>query len=199
MSARDEEDDDTTLYTVVVNHEEQYSIWPESSDLPSGWTRAGVTGSKAACLSHIESVWTDMRPLSLREEMALAEAAQADAEPASISTAAASPPEESLPLRLSRGPQPVELSVRPERTLDALVHQIGTGCVQVRFTATRGGTELTVPLDPATRDRLRSQAARAEGPLQVSGCLTLDYVPVRCVADIDLTTFAGTGTLQILA
>ena len=54
-------------YSVVVNHEEQYSIWPHERDLPNGWRLAGKTGSKEACLAYIEEVWTDMRPLSLRQ------------------------------------------------------------------------------------------------------------------------------------
>ena len=60
--------DDTTTYKVVVNHEEQYSIWPEDRELPAGWRAAGKTATKAACLEHIETVWTDMRPLSLRQK-----------------------------------------------------------------------------------------------------------------------------------
>ena len=54
---------------VVVNHEDQYSIWPESRELPMGWRATGVAGTKAECLAHIDEVWTDMRPRSLREQM----------------------------------------------------------------------------------------------------------------------------------
>lgn len=64
-----DEQEDTTIYTVVVNHEEQYSIWPADRDLPLGWREAGKTGTKAECLAYIEEVWTDMRPLSLRKKM----------------------------------------------------------------------------------------------------------------------------------
>lgn len=64
-----EETTDTTVYKVVVNHEEQYSIWPEYRDNPLGWRDAGKVGTKAECLDHIEKVWTDMRPLSLRRQM----------------------------------------------------------------------------------------------------------------------------------
>ncbi len=61
--------DDTTIYKVVVNHEEQYSIWPAHRDLPNGWTEAGKQGLKQECLAFIRDAWTDMRPLSLRKEM----------------------------------------------------------------------------------------------------------------------------------
>jgi MbtH protein len=65
-----EEREDTTIYTVVMNHEEQYSIWPADRELPLGWSAVGKTGLKAECLAYIEEVWTDMRPRSLRERMA---------------------------------------------------------------------------------------------------------------------------------
>lgn len=66
MSANDA---DSEIYKVVVNHEEQYSIWPAWRELPPGWREAGKSGPKADCLAHIKEVWTDMRPLSLRKAM----------------------------------------------------------------------------------------------------------------------------------
>ncbi len=63
------DDDDTRVYAVVVNDEEQYSIWPADRDLPAGWRAEGVSGTKQECLAHIDEVWTDMRPLSLRRWM----------------------------------------------------------------------------------------------------------------------------------
>jgi len=56
-------------YIVVVNHEEQYSIWPVEKKTPLGWREVGKNGSKEECLSYINEVWTDMRPLSLRRHM----------------------------------------------------------------------------------------------------------------------------------
>lgn len=64
-----EEKEDTRTYKVVVNHEEQYSIWPVERENPIGWRDVGKSGSKAECLDHIKEVWTDMRPRSLREKM----------------------------------------------------------------------------------------------------------------------------------
>lgn len=63
------EDQDRTIYKVVVNHEEQYSIWPADRENPLGWRDAGKTGMKADCLEFIKEVWTDMRPKSLRDKM----------------------------------------------------------------------------------------------------------------------------------
>jgi MbtH protein len=53
-------------YTVVVNDEEQHSIWPRHRPVPDGWRELGVTGTREACLDHIEQVWTDITPRSAR-------------------------------------------------------------------------------------------------------------------------------------
>lgn len=64
-----DEREDTTIYKVVVNHEEQYSIWPADRENPLGWQDVGKSGTKEECLEHIEQVWTDICPLSLRKKM----------------------------------------------------------------------------------------------------------------------------------
>ena len=58
--------EDATTWSVVVNDEEQYSIWPTVRALPAGWRAVGKTGSKAECLQQVKQVWNDMRPLSVR-------------------------------------------------------------------------------------------------------------------------------------
>ena len=63
------EREDSTIYKVVVNHEEQYSIWTAHHENALGWNDVGKNGSKAECLAYIKEVWTDMRPLSLRKSM----------------------------------------------------------------------------------------------------------------------------------
>lgn len=65
--------EDNVTYKVVINHEEQYSIWPADRENPAGWRDEGVVGPKAECLAHIDKAWTDMRPLSLRVAMQEAE------------------------------------------------------------------------------------------------------------------------------
>ncbi len=65
----DNQQNQENQYRVVVNHEEQYSIWPLRREPPAGWKDAGKSGTKSECLSYIEQVWTDMRPLSLRKAM----------------------------------------------------------------------------------------------------------------------------------
>lgn len=70
------------VFRVLVNHEEQYSLWPEWKAIPTGWIDTGVLGDKPTCLDYVEKTWTDMRPLSLRQWMdaqAKSEAEQVDA------------------------------------------------------------------------------------------------------------------------
>ena len=63
-------DDDNTTYQVLRNDEEQYSLWPLTLDIPAGWRAVGKQGTKPECMSYVDEVWTDMRPRSLREQMA---------------------------------------------------------------------------------------------------------------------------------
>lgn len=63
------EQEDMTIYKVVINHEEQYSIWPADRENPTGWYNTDKSGSKSNCLAYIKEVWTDMRPASLRRKM----------------------------------------------------------------------------------------------------------------------------------
>jgi MbtH protein len=65
-----EPEEDNRTYRVVVNDEEQYSIWLDYMPIPAGWREVGKSGPKAECLDYINEVWTDMRPLSLRKKMA---------------------------------------------------------------------------------------------------------------------------------
>jgi MbtH protein len=65
----DQDDEDLRAYKVVINHEEQYSIWLADKEIPLGWREVGTTGSKQECLAYIDEVWKDLRPLSLRKKM----------------------------------------------------------------------------------------------------------------------------------
>ena len=66
---QESETNENVVYRVVLNHEEQYSIWPFEKPIPAGWSDGGKSGPKDVCLAFIEEVWTDMRPLSLRKAM----------------------------------------------------------------------------------------------------------------------------------
>ena len=82
-------DDEERSFQVVVNDEEQYSIWPADRENALGWNDAGKQGTKAECLAYIEEVWTDMRPESLREKM---KEAGLGGEPAGLGPRSARPP-----------------------------------------------------------------------------------------------------------
>jgi MbtH protein len=60
------------IYTVLINDEEQYSLWLSHKEIPAGWKSVGVTGSKAECMEHVDKVWTDITPLSVRKRLAQA-------------------------------------------------------------------------------------------------------------------------------
>jgi hypothetical protein len=100
--------------------------------------------------------------------------------------------------RLSEGSHAVEVSLRPERTLKLFKEQLDRGHVLVKFTETRGGTELGVPLDKSRSDLTQANFETETGKVRVCGELTLDYVPVRVVADIELPAMRGQGHLEIL-
>lgn len=187
-----EHDEDTTIYKVVVNHEEQYSIWPADRENPNGWRDDGTQGLKAECLAHIREVWTDMRPLSLRRRMA--EAAATPPPPAPPSE----PAGPSLVERLSNGVHTVEFRSRPETTVAALRTRLDQGFVHVRFPDTRGGTELGFRVDRDASDVSKADFDAGRGEVRLAGTLTLDFVPVRCVANLDLQTLKGTGYLRPL-
>ncbi len=62
-----EDETSARRYCVVVNDEEQFSLWPVTRAIPAGWRAEGKQGSREECLAHIEAIWTDMRPKSLRD------------------------------------------------------------------------------------------------------------------------------------
>jgi MbtH protein len=70
------ETDDDQGYLVVMNHEEQYSIWRDDRPVPDGWQATGFSGTKDECLDHIEVVWVDIAPKSVRESLAKERAAR---------------------------------------------------------------------------------------------------------------------------
>ena len=193
-----EEQEDITIYEVVVNHEEQYSIWPEYREPPLGWKKVGKSGLKAECLAYIEEVWTDMRPLSLRKQMEEAERNRPPMPPMPPTDSSPEPKRDELVHRLSEGEHPVEAGLRPERTVPVLKEAIDRGYVHIKFTNTKGGTELGVQLDPNASDLSQADFANQTGRVHLVGGLTLNYVKVRCIADFDLTTLTGQGHLEII-
>lgn len=182
-------------YTVVRNHEEQYSIWRADSPPPAGWEEVGVTGTRDACLAHIEQVWTDMRPRSVREHLAwLAE----QPESAWLVPAETSDGGPDLVTRLG-SPGPADVVSRPESTAERFREALEAGYVHLRFTDTRGGTEVGIQVDRAASDWSQADFDEGRGSVSVVGDLVLDFEPVRCHADIDLAELSGLGRLTRVA
>jgi hypothetical protein len=103
--------------------------------------------------------------------------------------------EKSLVDKLCEGDHPVEAGLRPERTVKLFKEAIDRGYVHIKFTNTKGGTELGVRLDRDSCNFSKAGFENGSGMVQVEGGLTLDYVKVECLADIDLATLEGTGYL----
>jgi uncharacterized protein YbdZ (MbtH family) len=186
-----DERDPFSSYKVVVNHEEQYSIWPEHRNNPLGWRDAGKSGTKQECLGHIKEVWKDMRPLSLRKR--IEEFAKNPPPPPSLGPSA--PREQSLVDRLCEGDHQVAVGLRQEKTLKLFKEAIDRGYVHIKFTQTKGCTELGFRLDEANSDFTMADFENGNGTVHVEGNLTLDSVKVRCIADVDLSALEGKGRL----
>ena len=188
-----EQETDTRLYRAVVNHEEQYSIWFADRDIPNGWRDAGKIGTKDECLDFIESVWTDMRPLSLRKKM------EADAdERASCEVEQEgddSDRSRSLAERLSEGRHPVRFHSQSTDASEDLRARIDRGLVLIEFTGTNGGTELGVPLDASATG---FTCSGSESKVHIEGELSLDFRRVRCIVDLNLASLEGEGYLILI-
>jgi uncharacterized protein YbdZ (MbtH family) len=175
------EQDPDLVWDVVVNLEEQYSIWPVGRTIPAGWRAIGYRGSKDYCLDHVERVWTDMRPLSLRQQMA----AKRLSPEAVVDAPAATEPAPSLVDRLSASWQRVR--VGGGATATEFTRRVKEGFVHIRFVDTQGETELGVHVD--------ASATQLGSTVHVEGELTLDWVPVRCIAEINLLELTGRAML----
>jgi uncharacterized protein YbdZ (MbtH family) len=185
--------EDSIPFLVVKNHEEQYSIWPVGREIPLGWIDCGFNGDKQSCLKHIESVWTDMRPLSLRKQMDSL-ATTAVTEP----TAESVPSGPSLVERLCSTTHKVRVVVRPENSDTAFKDALDRGFVQIEFTETQGGTVLGFPVDTEQSDFSQMSGNKQNGQIVIVGLLTLNFQKVRCVATINLKDLTGEGKLELI-
>jgi uncharacterized protein YbdZ (MbtH family) len=192
MSRYDADREDTTTYKVVMNHEEQYSIWPEYKENPPKWNDVGVMGTRDECLAYIKEVWTDMRPLSLRKRM---EEMGRNPPPLPLMQESDGSKEDSLVDRLSQGEHPIEVALRPEKAVKHFKQALDRDYVYIKFKNTRGGTELGVKLDRDACDFSRADFEQSQGMVHLEGGLTLDCTEVRCIADVALSTLEGKGHL----
>jgi uncharacterized protein YbdZ (MbtH family) len=185
------EDDDSRVYSVVVNDEEQYSIWPRERTLPKGWRGAGFEGVLSACLEHIERVWTDMRPLSLRRYL---ESQAHDTRPSAESREPNFPPE-NLVERLCRGEQSVKVGLRSTPDPRGVEAAVQRGHLHLEFTGTQGGTNVGIQIDP-TQTTLDAAFLAGSGRARIVGSFVLDFVPLTCVAEIDGRTLSGVARVR---
>jgi hypothetical protein len=133
-----------------------------------------------------------MRPLSLRKKM---EELAKNPPPPPPPPAKKKKREKSLVDKLCEGGHPVEAGLRPEKTVKLFKEALDRGYVHIKFTKTKGGTELGVRLDRDLCNLSEADFENGRGSVHLEGGLTLDYVKVKCVADLDLATLKGTGHL----
>ena len=190
-------DEDDMIYKVVVNDEEQYSLWPADRLSPPGWREVGKEAARAECLAYIKEVWTDMRPLSLRrqmEQIAQRRVSTVHRQPTEPSTTECGGGDD-LVGNLTNGEHPVEIGPHGGNSVEEFRQSIERGYVYIRFRDTKGGTELSLRLDANACDLSKAEFSRAIGHVHLQGELTLNYIKVRCLADIDLSTLTGKGRL----
>lgn len=193
QSNRDAQED-KTIYRVVINDEEQYAIWPTYKEIPRGWHDTGKKGTKDECLAYMTEVWTDMRPLSLRKKMDAAAKNPPPPPPPNTDNSEKT----SLVEKLSTGDHPVEVELRPEKSVKLFKKEIDRGYVHIKFTdtkGTKGGTSLGIRLDKGASKLDDADFENEKGTVHLEGELTLDYVKMRCIANIDLSTLKGKGHL----
>ena len=194
-----DEEEDLITYKVVVNHEEQYSIWPVDRENPLGWEDRGPSGPKTECLAYINEVWTDMRPLSLRKHMEETARQQAEnTQPPPSTPSPELPKTNELVMKLAKGIHPVEVGLHSNKTGEAFKAAIDRGYVHIKFTETKGGTELGVRLDAQASDWSQADFSESSGVVHLEGTLILNAVKVRCLADFKMPTLTGTGHLDIV-
>ena len=191
MASQYSEEQDKTIYKVVVNEEEQYSIWPDYMKNPRGWRDVGKVGLKVECLAYIKEVWTDMRPLSLRKKME-----ELARNPPVARAIPQTPKIASLVDRLAIGNHPAVVCLRPEPSLRLFKDTLDSGYLRVKFTDTNPGTELGMQLNKDACNFEEANFEKGTGSIHVVGDSSLDFTRVRCVADINLDSLAGHGHLE---
>jgi len=177
-------------YLVVVNEEEQYSIWPSYKTIPMGWKEEGFQGSKESCLDHIGKVWKDMRPLSLRKRMELRKnelekhIREIETQPAEL------PPKSQTVEFLLRGEHPFQVH-SSQASVQEFNRAIEMGCIYLVFTNTIGQTCLRIDFSQIHRYE--------ESDLEsctLKGSLELDFVPLSCSLQIDISSMKGIGSFM---
>jgi len=185
-------------YSVVVNDEEQYSIWPIFKIVPEGWKEVGFKGKKEDCLSHISQVWTDMRPLSLRNKMDELQKEWTETVNTKSETPSHTQSEmSSTVVFLVNGIHPI--STKPtDNDCKSFHTSLNRQYIHITFTDTAGGTCLGMRIDPNKTVFIDANFESELGSIEVEGICVLDYVRIKCFARINLQTLSGTASLEII-
>ena len=173
------------LYRVVINDEEQYSIWALWKDIPEGWYEVGVDGTEDKCLSYIEENWKDIRPLSLRKRLKELEDSEQEWEEIEVV-------EPSLIDRLISKKTAVE--VVADGWSD-FVREAANGYIHIKFTETNGGTEIGIDIPKISKSDLEKLKSKNE-KLFVTSSFSLDYVNLEVKIWIDLSDLTGYSVLN---
>jgi len=176
----DEEQEDSRPYKVVLNHEEQYSIWLVERENPPGWRDSGMIGSKAECLKYIDDVWTDMRPLSLRLKM------EEDARLMGLAFG-----------RLLQAEHQVVIPW-PRAVSDDIQSSMKCGFLPIAFIEVPDLPPIGLTLNQEATDVSQADFSTDTGVIHVEGTGAVYAVgQVHCVATIDLATKTGKGRIQL--
>ena len=173
-------------YTVVVNNELQYSIWPEIKPLPEGWVSGGFSGSKADCLEYIKTHWTDMRPLSLREDLILRQEKLKSQLRAAAQQPVENFGESSLITFLLDGKKEVKLHPNEHKN-QSIEEIIQTGLFHLQLSFKGYHTYLRIRFKPT--DNLKGPQV-----LCFSGFLEVDFTLLECQGSINMETGEGLCT-----
>lgn len=189
-----------TIYSVVINAEEQYSIWPTFKKcVPPGWKEVGIKGSESLCLNQIEKLWTDMRPLSLRKKV---QERQKNWEKQKESLINA-PPQKPKSFQsqtvafLTKGQHPINCQ-NLYKSCEALKESIKNGHIHLTFTDTKGQTCLSLALDTQKTMSTQKNLEKDTEEVSIEGNLVLDFSHIRCLAKIRLPSMQGAGTLKLI-
>lgn len=184
-------------YTVVINAEEQYSIWPTFKKVPAGWKEVGFQGLKDSCLAYIQEIWKDMRPLSLRKKIAERKGEWEEQKRKLLQSPAQKPAQSALVTFLSQGVHPITTGPTNKNCRE-LKESLDRRHVHLTFQDTQGTTCIGIKLDIEKSVYNPEDLDREQGNLHIEGTLVLDFVPVRCVVDLQLPSLDGNGFLIVL-
>lgn len=181
-----------TQYTVVINGEEQYSIWPSYKKIPLGWREAGYSGDKNHCLEFIKEAWKDMRPLTLRKKMEERQQLWEEKKNAILQFPGIDDlhPQSETVKYLTNGTHPISCK-GIYQTQQNLNKALSEQHLHIVFTDTKGQTCLSLRLDQ--QPSLNGE----KGCVEFLGTLMLDFVQLRCSGTICLESLEGVGKLEI--